>query len=127
MLDEFDAQGALRADFQQFYGLDIDDVWTGALSPSHAYILAQHLKRNPHSRVFAIHGGTPELQGWDAAAIIAARKHNLIAALFQGFSKDKSRDIFIDYPTAPEQVHSTYRPATLAELTDGHVNNFMYG
>lgn len=79
---------------------------------------------NPRSRVFAIRGGAPDLQGWDAATVIAARTHNLIAGLLQGLSGEKNEDMFVDYPgVKPEEK----QPATLAELTTAGFTQFMYG
>lgn len=105
----------------QFYNLNIDDVWAGTLSAHHVGVLAQHLVRNPHSRVFAKRAGSPDLQGWDQATIVAVRTHNLIASLLQGLSGKHDPEVFIDYPgVTPEEK----QPATIAELY-GVVDRFM--
>ncbi len=96
----------------------------------HVLYLAEHLVLNPHSRVFAIRGGAPDLQGWDAATVIAARTHNLIASLIAGLSKgDPDPAMFIKYPgvTEAEMEPTEIRPATLADLTVGGFAKFMYG
>lgn len=91
----------------------------------HVVALTQHLELNPYSRVYAIRGGSPELQGWDQATLIAARTHNLIAALISAFSKgEPSDDLFIDYPGATRELK---QPKTLADITVGGFNKFMYG
>src|SRR5690606_33790985 len=124
LIDELDTLGALRSDLAQFYGLNIDDVWNGTLSVRHVLWLAENLVLNPHSRAFAIRGGSPELQGWDAATVIAARTHNHIVALIQGLSGSHDPDMYIDYPgSKPEEK----QPATLAELTVAGFTQFMYG
>lgn len=91
----------------------------------HVLYLTEHLAMNPQSRVFAIRGGTPELQGWDAQTVIIARMHNLIASLIQGLSQgEPNPDMFVDYPGAkPEEK----QPATIAELSVAGFNQFMYG
>ena len=79
---------------------------------------------NPHSRVYAIRGGSPELQGWDAATIIAARTHNLIVSVIQGLSGTNDPELYVDYPgVKPEEK----QPTTLAELSIAGFNQFMYG
>lgn len=96
----------------------------------HVLYLAEHLVLNPHSRVFAIRGGAPDLQGWDAAAVIAARTHNLIASVIAGLSKDDPDPaMFIHYPgvTSEETQPLEIRPATLADLSVAGFAKFMYG
>lgn len=85
---------------------------------------------NPHSRVFAIRGGAPDLQGWDAATVIAARTHNLIASLIAGLSKgDPDPTMFIQYPGATSEATTPteIKPATLADLSVTGFTKFMYG
>lgn len=101
-------------------------MWAGTLPVHHVIALTEHLNLNPHSRVFAERGGTPELQGWDAATVIAARTHNLIASLIQGLSGAEHPEMFIDYPGAPVETVEI-RPATLAELTPAKFDRFMFG
>jgi hypothetical protein len=101
----------------------IDEVWEGREDAWHVVILAEQLVRNPHSRVHAIRGGTPELQGWDANTIVLARTHNLIAGLIAGLSSGANLDdILITYP-APEPEQKP-EPQTLAELFAGGLGFF---
>lgn len=104
-------------------------MWWGDLPVRHVLYLAEHLVLNPHSRVFAIRGGDPALQGWDAAAVIAARTHNLIASIIAGFMKEPDDSIFIRYPgSTPEETQpKEIRPATLADITAAGFSKFMYG
>ena len=125
LVDELDTHGALRADLAQFYGLNVDDVWTGDLSVRHVIVLTEHLMLNPHSRVYAIRGGSPELQGWDAATVVAVRTHNLIVSLLQGLSGKKDPEMFIDYPGAEEHENTILQPATLADLVGGALEKFI--
>lgn len=98
-------------------------MWAGTLSAYHVIVLTEHLVLNPHSRVFAIRGGSLELQGWDQATVVAVRTHNLILSLIQGLSGTHDPAGFIDYPGAkPEEK----QPATIAELY-GVVDRFMDG
>lgn len=100
-------------------------MWDGTVSAKHVIILAEHLVLNPHSRVFAIRGGSPELQGWDAATIAIVRTHNLIASLLQGLSGKKDPEMFIDYPGAEERENTILQPATLADLVGGALEKFI--
>lgn len=109
----------------QFYHLNIDDVWTGRLSVRHVLYLANHLVLNPHSRVFAIRGGSPELQGWDAATVVAVRTHNVIVSLIQGLAGKSNPDMFIDWPGAKQAEEAAVQPRTIAELLSGALDNFM--
>ncbi|WP_100813011.1 hypothetical protein [Microbacterium lacus] len=88
-------------------------------------ILSHQLVLNPHSRVFAIRGGSPDLQGWDAATVTAVRTHNLIAALLTGLSGGKhDESIFIDYPgRKPEEDEIHF--ATIADFSEAMFNKFM--
>ncbi|GAA2577291.1 hypothetical protein [Microbacterium binotii] len=122
LIDELDAHGALRADLAEFYHLNIDDVWDGHLDPAHVIVLTAQLQLNPRSRVFAIRGGAPEMQGWDAATVIAARTHNLILSLIGGLSKGQDiKPHLIEYPgrnVAEEEAV----PKTLAEFISTHID-----
>ncbi|RUQ06988.1 hypothetical protein D8M34_05830 [Microbacterium sp. HSID17254] len=99
-------------------------MWAGKVSAHHVVILAEHLVLNPHSRVYALRGGSPELQGWDAATVVAVRTHNLIASLIQGLAGQKDPAMFIDWPGA-EEHETTMQPRTIAELLSGTLDNFI--
>ncbi|RBO73538.1 hypothetical protein DSP71_05115 [Microbacterium sp. H6] len=75
--------------------------------------------------MFAIRGGSPELQGWDAATVVAVRTHNLIASLVQGLSGEKDPAMFIDWPGRDAEKELTFEPKTIAELLAGALDNFM--
>ncbi|MCZ4066427.1 MULTISPECIES: hypothetical protein [Microbacterium] len=78
-------------------------MWAGKVSARHIVVLTGQLTANPHSRVFALAGKNPELQGWDTATAIAARTHNLIAGLLAGLAKGVDLDaVLITYPSADE-------------------------
>lgn len=85
---------------------------------------------NPQSRVYALRGGAQELQGWDAATVIAARTHNLIAGLVAGLSGGDvdMADLTIDYPGSSTSAEAEpERQMTLAEFSVGAFTEFMYG
>lgn len=96
-------------------------------------MLTEQLVLNPHSRVFAIRGGTPELQGWDAATVMAARTHNLIAQLIAGLGGDSVdiKDLLIEYPgrkeAEPIPVASTLSDFIERFVDNGAMTEFMYG
>jgi hypothetical protein len=69
LVDEY--QGALEADFAQFYsGLDLADVWRGALTKRRALELAEQLAFEPRSRYRAQALGGAEFIGHDKVAIL---------------------------------------------------------
>lgn len=89
-------------------------------------MLTEQLLLNPHSRVFALRGGTPELQGWDANTVVAARSHNLIASLIAALSTGVDLEsLLINYPKAADVAPAG--PKTLAEFSEVAFQQFMYG
>lgn len=72
------------------------------------------------SRVFAIRGGNPELQGWDANAVLTARLINTVLAAV-GVKED---DAYVQYPgrTKDEDVMPF---KTLAEFSESAFNKRM--
>lgn len=109
-------------------------MWAGTLSAHHVVVLAENLVLNARSRVFAIRGGTPELQGWDAHTVIAARTHNLIAGLIAGLSRNTDLDaLLIAYPAAaqhkhePEAAEQTLADFIRTHIDTGRMEEFMYG
>ena len=100
-------------------------MWAGRVAARHVAILTHQLITNRNSRVFAIHGGTPELQGWDTPTMIQARTHNLIAGLLAGLGGGKTDGLYIEYPKPPQA--EVAQPKTLAEFSVAGFNRFMYG
>ncbi|WP_307460881.1 hypothetical protein [Microbacterium testaceum] len=87
-------------------------------------VLTEHLALIPDSRCFGLLGGAKELQGWDAATIVLARSHNLIAAIVGGFSKDVNiDDLLIEFPGSKAAAPAA--PQTLAELMNGSLTDFF--
>ncbi|MFI9076065.1 hypothetical protein ACIGW8_06105 [Streptomyces sioyaensis] len=68
--------GALRADLQRFYGLDLADVWRGTLTPRRAWQLTEHLP--PDSALAALLAGGPEHRGWTVQAHLLAQLLNAV-------------------------------------------------
>lgn len=94
-------------------------MWRGKLDAYRVVLHAEHLALVPESRVFALRGGTSELQGWNTQAVLTARVHNLIAGIVAGLSKDVNvADLVIPYPGA-EAAAKAEQPKTLAELMHG--------
>lgn len=69
------------ADFQQFYGINLEDLWTGGLSPRRALILSGHLLDIPDSRYAAIDRGGRQFLGWGTDRYLAAENHDLLVLL----------------------------------------------
>lgn len=79
---------------------------------------------NPNSRVFAIRGGNPELQGWNTQALLTARLINTVLAAVG--VKDEAA--FVQYP-GREKDEEAMPYKTIAELTANldRFDKFMYG
>jgi hypothetical protein len=108
----------LRADFQQLYGLNVDDVWTGALDPGHALALAEQLKLDPNSRVRAIWLGTVEYVGWGPMQHALANLYDLIASGFYSIGGKK-------LPSKARYPRPTPPPQEASSIKDFNVELFM--
>lgn len=97
-------------------------MWAGTLPARHVIALTEHLQLNPRSRVFAIRGGNPELQGWDTNAVLTARLINVVLA-FAGVKDDTA---FVQYP-GRQAVEEEMPFKTLAEFSEAAFGKFMYG
>lgn len=88
-------------------------MWAGRVSARHVIYLAENLVLNPQSRVFAIRGGTPELQGWDTNAVLTARLINVVL----GVVGVKDESVYVQYPgRADAEAEMPYQ--TLAEFSE---------
>ena len=120
----------MRADLAQRYHLNIDDVWAGRVSAYHVIVLIGQLAADPHTRMYALAGGNPELQGWDANTVLAARTHNLIAGIVAGLGgkRIKLDDLLIDFP-APARADEAEEaePKTLADFIAQRVDTGQLG
>lgn len=68
-----DAYGVeLRGDFQEFYQLDLADVWRGTITPRRALDLAESLATVPRSRYRAAAMGDSRWMGWSAETAVGA-------------------------------------------------------
>ena len=77
---------------------------------------------SPRSRVFAIRGGNPELQGWDTQAVLPARLINTVLA----FGGVKDQAAFVQYPgRVKDEEVLPYK--TIAEFNEAGFGRFMYG
>jgi hypothetical protein len=109
----------LRADFAQFYGLNIDDVWSGSLEPGHACSLAEQLKLIPDSRVRALWLGTIEYVGWSPLATIMANLFDLLTSFAYSFGgKAAPKNAFYPRPVVPAEV----KPVAISDFS---VDAFM--
>lgn len=71
--------GALRADLQRHYGLDLADVWRGNLTPRRVWTLAEHLPDG--SALPAALAGGPEHRGWRIETYLLAHLLNAVRYL----------------------------------------------
>jgi hypothetical protein len=109
----------LRADFAQFYGLNIDDVWAGHIDPAHAVALAEQLKLLPDSRVRSLWLGTIEYLGWSPLMYAIANLYDLVHSVVYSLAgkriPDKAR---YPRPVAPE-------PEMAASIGEFNIEAFM--
>lgn len=88
-------------------------MWAGKVSARHVLILAENLVLNPASRVYALRGGNPELQGWDASTRLLARLINTVLSLMG--VKDEAH--YVQYP-GREEAEEEMPYKTLAEFSE---------
>lgn len=70
LVDDYGAE--LRGDFQEFYQLDLVDVWRGLITPRRALDLAESLTTVPRSRFRAAVMGDQAWMGWSAETAVLA-------------------------------------------------------
>lgn len=102
------------ADFRQFYGLRLADVWTGALGIREVILLSGQLLSIPDSRYLAELEGGPQFSGWDHDRALLADIRDLLLAIASGLSGSKLTDQEL-YPR-PQQDVEPLEPATIAEF-----------
>lgn len=103
LVDEYGHR--LTADFQQFYGLRLSDVWDGGLAVDHALALAEQLGTIPDSRVAAHAAGSDRFMTWDATTVAVADLHDRITHLIMGaFGKKAPASMLYPRPEAQKPV-----------------------
>lgn len=125
MIDEHGV--VLMADFQQFYGVNLQDLWTGQLSTRRALILLRGLHDIDDSRYKAELRGGPQFIGWGEDRYIAAELHDwtiLLAAAWIG--KGASVDDFWKRPKRIEQPKPD-EVGTIAEFSVPGFFNWLAG
>lgn len=70
--------GALRADFQRYYGIDLVDLWRGKLTPRRAWQLSEYLP--PDSALNAELAGGLEFRAWTLQTQLIAHLLNVVRA-----------------------------------------------
>lgn len=112
----------LWPEFQQFFRLNLADLWTGGLSVIRALVHVEHLKTLTDSRFAATMRGNGSFQGWDDDRAIAAETHNVLVMIAAGLGGKKATpDLLIHAPT-PVIPDNVARAATIAEFD---VDGFM--
>lgn len=102
-------------------------MWAGKVSAYHVIVLIGQLAADANTRVYALAGGNPDLQGWNANTILAARTHNLIAGIVAGLGGKRVNldDLLVDFP-APKAAELP-EPKTLAEFIAQRVDSGAVG
>ncbi|WP_243063184.1 hypothetical protein [Humibacter sp. RRB41] len=100
---------SLRADLQEFYGINIDDVWNGRITVRHVLELVPQLGSIPHSRMRAEEIGF-DFFGWGRTEVVLANLFDRLTYLLSGEDlTDESR-----YPRPSEDEPE--QAATVAEF-----------
>lgn len=79
-------EGALRADLQRYYGIDLDHAMAGEHTAAHVAALVDNLPRD--ARVFS--EGDPDAE-WTLADVILADIRNIIIGYVWGMQDPKKR------------------------------------
>lgn len=85
LIDEYGDE--LEADFRQFYGLRLADVFRGLLSPRDAIVLAGQLGTIPYSRFRARALGVDGLMGWSRTEDLLADAIDAIQSAAVGIAR----------------------------------------
>lgn len=94
---------ALSQDFQQFYQLDLGDLWRGTLSVRRALLLVEGLLDIPGSRFAADRKGSRDFLGWDEGRNIAAHTSDILNVILASLGgKQLSLGDLWPRPEAPE-------------------------
>lgn len=68
--------GALRADLQRYYGLDLVDLWRGTLSPRRVWQLSEYLPMD--SALSAVLAGDLQFRDWNLQTQLIAHLLNVV-------------------------------------------------
>lgn len=81
-----DDEGAVRADLQRYYGIDLDEAMRGAHSAGHVAALIAHLPSDA-----SIYRSRDNDASWTLEASLMACIFNLLSSMIYGMSDKKSR------------------------------------
>lgn len=79
-------EGAVRADLQRYYGIDLDDAMDGAHSAGHVAALITHLPSDA-----SLYRARDKDASWTLEASLSALIFNLLQAYIYGMSDKKTR------------------------------------
>ncbi len=111
----------LTADFQQFYGLDIEGMWSGVLTPGRVLLLIQGLLSEVHSRLRGSYlrdnppvagNGIPSWKDWTFESSALAMLANLKIAELSKNGKPKKSDLL----RTPGESVKRRAPKTVADF-----------
>lgn len=108
---------ALMADFQQFYGLDLADLWRGTLSARRALILVGHLDDIVESRYRALKRGGLEHLGWGIDRHIAADTRDMLLAIGAGLGGEKTTAADM-WPRPQSEADAPVEVGTIADFDE---------
>lgn len=115
---------ALIADFQQFYGLQLEDLWTGDIAPARVLVRIQGLHTEPYSRFRSawytdhppkLGDGAPPWLGFTQEAGLLTALLNFTMQKAAGKKKLNPRDLV---KTPADQKPKTKVFRTIAEFAD---------
>lgn len=109
----------LFADFREFYGINLSDVWRGMLSVREVFILSEQLETKPESRYRAALLGGPQFIGWGTDRYLTADVRDMLLALLAGYGKQAlTEDDWWPRPTDSRRNQKSTEVGTLADFDE---------
>lgn len=109
----------LAGDFQQFFGLDLADVWRDCLTVRRTLVLVERLKYNPDSVYRAMWMGGIQFLGWGSTQYVLANIHDRFTSLTMATAGvEATREHMYPVPTVDVAV-------VAATIADFNTTQFM--
>ena len=113
---------------QQFFNITVEDVLEGRVTFRQFMACVSQLPRTVGSRLRGDLLGGPQFDSWSATSAGTADLHDLVVAVIAGLSGKKPRaDALAHRPKGKEEERREWRPATIADMTDSAIGQFMSG
>lgn len=113
---------------QQFFHITLEDVLEGRVTFRHFFACVSQLPRTAGSRLRGDLLGGSQFDSWSATSAVTADLHDLVVAIVAGLAGNKPKpDALAPRPKGKEEERREWRPATIADMTDSAIGQFMSG